>query len=165
MSKIAIRPAIGLDDIATARTLMRAYGDYLANNPGGAENICLEGYARELENLPEGYVLLLLVFVDGQAAGCVALREIVRDEKACEMKRLFVPNAFRGFKLGRQLVEAAIAWAQQQGFQGMYLDTVPAAMPEANRLYESMGFLPVERYNKNPVADLAFFRRDLRNPI
>jgi GNAT superfamily N-acetyltransferase len=164
MSEIVIRSAVGDDDIATIRTLMRAYGDYLANNPGGAENICLEGYARELEKLPEGYTLLLLAFVDGQAAGCVALREIARDERACEMKRLFVPNAFRGFKLGRQLVEAAIAWAQQQGFQGMYLDTVPAAMPEANRLYESMGFVPVERYNKNPVADLAFFRRDLRNP-
>jgi GNAT superfamily N-acetyltransferase len=164
MSEIVIRPAIGLVDIATARILMQAYGDYLANNPGGAEKICLEGYARELEKLPEGYILLLLAFVDGQAAGCVALREIHRDERACEMKRLFVPNAFRGFKLGRQLVEAAIAWAQQQGFQGMYLDTVPAAMPEANRLYESMGFVPVERYNKNPVADLAFFRRDLQNP-
>jgi hypothetical protein len=36
----------------------------------------------------------------------------------------------------------------------MYLDTVPAAMPEANRLYESTGFIRVERYNKNPVADL-----------
>jgi len=35
-------------------------------------------------------------------------------------------------------------------------------MPEANRLYEAMGFVPVERYNKNPLADIAFFRRDLQ---
>lgn len=162
MNEIVIRPAIGQDDVATVRTLMQAYGEYLAHNPGGAANICLDGYARELEKLPAGYILLLLAPVDGVAAGCVALREIDREERACEMKRLFVANGFRGLKLGRELVEAAIAWSQQQGFEAMYLDTVPAAMPEANRLYESMGFLPVERYNKNPLADVAFFRRDLR---
>jgi hypothetical protein len=47
------------------------------------------------------------------------------------------------------------------GFEAMYLDTVPAAMPEANRLYEAMGFRRVERYNKNPVADVVFFRLGL----
>jgi hypothetical protein len=35
-------------------------------------------------------------------------------------------------------------------------------MPEANRLYEAMGFLPVERYNRNPISDVVFFRRDLQ---
>jgi GNAT superfamily N-acetyltransferase len=162
MTKIAIRPAAGEEDIATVRRLMQAYGQYLENNPGGAANICLEGYAQELESLPTGYIVLLLARVDGVAAGCVALRQIDREERACEMKRLWVDASFRGLKLGRLLVEAAIAWAQREGFEAMYLDTVPAAMPEANRLYEAMGFVPVERYNKNPLADIAFFRRDLQ---
>jgi GNAT superfamily N-acetyltransferase len=165
MSEITIRPAAGAEDIATVRRLMQAYGQYLGNNPGGAANICLEGYARELESLPAGYILLLLALVDGVAAGCVALRQIDREERACEMKRLWVDASFRGLRLGRLLVEAAIAWAQQEGFKAMYLDTVPAAMPEANRLYEAMGFVPVERYNKNPLADSAFFRRDLQKNI
>jgi GNAT superfamily N-acetyltransferase len=162
MTEIFIKPATGEEDIATLRRLMQSYGQYLENNPGGAANICLEGYARELETLPSGYILLLLARVDGAAAGCVALRQIAREERACEMKRLWVDSSFRGLKLGRLLVEAAIAWAQQEGFEAMYLDTVPAAMPEANRLYEAMGFAPVERYNKNPLADIAFFRRDLQ---
>jgi GNAT superfamily N-acetyltransferase len=141
---------------------MQAYGQYLQNNPGGAANICLEGYARELESLPAGYILLLLALVDGVAAGCVALRQIDREERACEIKRLWVDSSFRGLRLGRRLVEAAIAWARRERFEAMYLDTVPAAMPEANRLYEAMGFVPVERYNKNPLADVVFFRRDLQ---
>jgi len=162
MADIVIRPAVSEDDIATVRRLMQAYGEYLEHNPGGAANICLEGYARELESLPSGYIVLLLALVDGVAAGCVALRQINREERACEMKRLWVDAAFRGLRLGRLLVEAAIIWAQREGFEAMYLDTVPAAMPEANRLYQSMGFVPVERYNKNPLADIAFFRRDLK---
>jgi hypothetical protein len=40
----------------------------------------------------------------------------------------------------------------------MYLDTIPAAMPEANRLYAAMGFEPTERYNDNPLSGVAFFR-------
>jgi len=162
MTEIVVRPAVGKEDIATARRLMQAYGQYLGNNPGGAASICLEGYARELESLPGGYILLLLALVDGVPAGCVALRQIDREERACEMKRLWVESAFRGLRLGKQLVEAALAWAQKEGFEAMYLDTVPAAMPEANRLYEAMEFVPVERYNKNPLADVVFFRRDLR---
>ena len=162
MADIVIREAAGKDDIATVRRLMQAYGEYLGNHPGGAANICLEGYARELESLPSGYIVLLLAFVDGVAAGCVALRQIDREERACEMKRLWVDSASRGLRLGRLLVEAAIAWAQREGFEAMYLDTVPAAMPEAHRLYQAMGFVPVERYNKNPLADVVFFRRDLQ---
>lgn len=161
MPEIALRVAAGSEDIATARRLMQAYGQYLENNPGGAANICLGGYARELESLPAGYLCLLLAFVDGVAAGCVALRQMDRNEHACEMKRLWVDSTFRGLSLGRLLVDAAIAWAQREGFEAMYLDTVPAAMPEANRLYQAMGFVPVERYNNNPLADVVFFRLDL----
>jgi GNAT superfamily N-acetyltransferase len=162
MAEILVREAVGAEDIAAVRRLMQSYGEYLANHPAGAANICLENYERELEGLPGGYAVLLLALVDGAAAGCVALRTLPLEERACEMKRLWVDGAFRGFGLGRRLVEEGVGWAQREGFEAMYLDTVPAAMPEANRLYEAMEFVQVERYNKNPVADLVFFRRGLR---
>ena len=58
-------------------------------------------------------------------------------------------------------MQAAIDHARAAGATAIYLDTVPAAMPEANRLYEAMGFEPVPRYNDNNVADIAFFRLGL----
>lgn len=161
--RIIVREARGDNDIASARQLMRDYGDHLANNPSGAANICLTGYEQELERLPQGYAAILLAEVDGAPAACVALREIVRDEQACEMKRLWVGSGFRGLGLGRLLIQEALNWAEQHGFQAMYLDTVPAAMPEASRLYASLGFLPVERYNENPVAGVEFFRKQIAN--
>jgi GNAT superfamily N-acetyltransferase len=161
MAEIVVREAVGMEDVAAVRTLLRAYRDHLAAHPAGAANICLEGYEQELEGLPGAYFVMLLAEVDGVAAGCVALRRVARDESGCEMKRLWVDGAFRGFGLGRRLVQEAIAWATRMGLKTMYLDTVPAAMPEANRLYGAMGFEPTERYNKNPIKDVAFFRLSL----
>ena len=162
MPHTAIREARRDKDLADVRRLMREYGQHLAGNPSGAASICLEGYEQELARLPEGYAVILLAEIDGMPAGCVALREIERPERACEMKRLWVSTGFRGLRLGRLLVEEALAWADRQGFDAMYLDTVPAAMPDANKLYASLGFRPVERYNKNTVAGVEFFSRPIR---
>ncbi len=161
MAEIVVREAVGADDIAVVRRLLQAYGEYLAANPTGAANICIEGYAQELERLADKYAVLLLATVDGAAAGCLALRRIPLDGFACEMKRLWVDGTFRGLGLGRRLVEDAIDWARREGFETMYLDTVPAAMPEANRLYAAMGFERVERYNENPLPGVEFFRLGL----
>jgi GNAT superfamily N-acetyltransferase len=161
MAEIVVREAVGAGDIAAVRRLLQGYGEYLTANPAGAANICIEGYAQELERLTDKYAVLLLAMVDGAAAGCVALRRIPADGFGCEMKRLWVGEAFRGLGLGRRLVEKAIEWAKQIGFETMYLDTVPAAMPEANRLYAAMGFERVERYNANPLAGVEFFRLSL----
>jgi len=51
--------------------------------------------------------------------------------------------------------------ARRQGFAAMYLDTLPASMEAAHRLYLDLGFTQVERYNDNPVPDVVFFRRSL----
>jgi N-acetylglutamate synthase-like GNAT family acetyltransferase len=161
MAEIVVREAVGADDIEAVRSLLQAYGEYLAANPTGAANICIEGYSQELERLSDRYVVLLLATVDGTAAGCVALRQIPADAFACEMKRLWVGGAFRGLGLGRRLVEEAIQWARRMELKTMYLDTVPAAMPEANRLYAAVGFETVERYNENPLPGVEFFRLSL----
>ena len=163
MPQITIRQAAGEKDIASVRRLMREYGEHLARNPSGAASICLTGYEAELARLPEGYLTILLAEVDSSAAGCAAIRQISWPERACEMKRLWVGNGFRGLGLGRILIERSLAWARQEGFEAMYLDTVPAAMPEANRLYATYGFLPVARYNDNDVAEVQFFRKSLKD--
>jgi GNAT superfamily N-acetyltransferase len=161
MAEIVVREAVGAGDVAAVRRLLEGYGEYLAANPAGAANICIEGYAQELVGLSDKYAVLLMAIVDGTERGCVVLRRIPMDKLACEMKRLWVDGAFRGLGLGRQLVEKAIEWAKQRGFETMYLDTVPAAMPEANRLYAAMGFERVDRYNENPLPGVEFFRLSL----
>lgn len=168
MAEIVVREAAGAEEVEVARGLMRAYGAYLGANPAGAASICIENYERELEGLPGQYCapdgVLLLAWVDGVAVGCCAVRTLRKDripERGCEMKRLWVGLGFRGLGLGRRLAEAAMAWAVEAGYEAIYLDTVPAAMPEANGMYAALGFERVGRYNNNLVEDVVFFRRPL----
>ncbi len=166
LKQIVVREAVGAADIDAVRGLMRGYQRHLAESPAGA-GITLVGFEQELAGLPGYYGapggVLLLAMVDGVAEGCVAVRpaRMVTSERGCEMKRLWVNDAARGLGLGRRLAMAALDWARAAGYTAIYLDTVPAAMPEANRLYERLGFAPVERYNDNDVADVVFFRLGL----
>lgn len=183
---LTIRPATTPADLALVRTLMREYGAYLADRPGGAASICLTGYDQELAALPEPYLapgglLLALRSTDAlatkssEAVGCIALKPLDPPPRAAdaparsgslaiELKRLWVRPAARGLHVGRELMQAAIEHARAAHAISIYLDTVPAAMPEANRLYAALGFERVERYNDNPVHDVAFFHLPLDRP-
>ena len=55
-----------------------------------------------------------VALVEGAYAGCCAMRPLDNSDhpNACEMKRLYVRKAFRGFGLGRQLAEAIMDCAR-----------------------------------------------------
>ena len=84
---------------------------------------------------------------DGAVVGCGAYRR--RSDEFCEMKRLFVPDRFRGLGLGRKLCDALIASAREEGFKLMRLDTA-GPMSEAVALYEAIGFRRCAPYNEYP---------------
>jgi putative acetyltransferase len=83
----------------------------------------------------------------GEVVGCGAYRR--RSDEFCEMKRLFVPDRFRGLGLGRKLCDALIASAREEHFKLMRLDTA-GPMSEAVALYEAIGFKRCAPYNEYP---------------
>ena len=60
-------------------------------------------------------------------------------DQACEMNRMFVTDAARGFGIGRKLCNAIIAAARAMEFRQMTLDTM-AHLTQALALYRSVGF-------------------------
>ncbi len=98
---------------------------------------------------------LAMAFVDGQPAGCVALRRV--DAERAEAKRLYTRPAFRGIGLGRALMEWAMAEARVAGYCELVGDTMPA-MRDALALYDRMGFERTEPCTENPTNDAIFIR-------
>ncbi len=89
-----------------------------------------------------------------EPVGCVALKRL--PDGAGELKRLYVRPVARGRGLGRTLAEAAVAEARLLGYATLRLDTLPA-MEQARAIYTSLGFVPTERYNDNPIEGVVFF--------
>jgi ribosomal protein S18 acetylase RimI-like enzyme len=78
------------------------------------------------------------------------------------MKRLFVRAAFRGRALGRLLAERLVAEAAALGYTRMLLDTVPARMTGAVRLYCALGFREVSAYyDTPPVPGVSYMELEL----
>lgn len=122
-----------------------------------------QGYDTELDHLRDKYGppdgRLYLATVDGQAAGCMALRKI-SDEEA-ELKRLYVRPQFRHLGVAQQLVDQILADARQIGYEAVLLDTFPF-LESAIRLYQRHGFYQVPSYNGSPMEELIYLRLDLK---
>jgi ribosomal protein S18 acetylase RimI-like enzyme len=73
------------------------------------------------------------------------------------MKRLFVRAAFRGFGLGRLLVDATVTHARLSGYSNMLLDTL-SDMEAARALYQEVGFVEVAPYYHNPLPGAHYLK-------
>jgi putative acetyltransferase len=117
-----------------------------------------QGFSSELATLPGQYAPpsgdLLIANVNGEAAGCVALRAL--DQSTLEMKRLYVRPSARGTGLGKLLVEAAISIARQNGYVELRLDTL-ATMVSAQRLYGALGFVEIPPYGNAFLPGTRFY--------
>jgi ribosomal protein S18 acetylase RimI-like enzyme len=146
-----------LDDV---RAIFREYAD------GLGVDLCFQNFDEELASLPGDYVAprgaLFLARVDGELAGCCALRPLEGSDypNACEMKRLYVRKAFRGFGLGRTLAEAALDAARRAGYDCVLLDTLDD-MEAARALYVGLGFEDIPPYYHNPIPGAHYLKADL----
>ena len=157
---IELRLAESPDDILAVRAL---FLDYQASLD---VDLCFQGFQDELAKLPGDYAppggALLLALVDGAPAGCCALRPLPSADHpdACEMKRLFVRPAFRGFGLGRLLVDRILVLGQMGGYATMLLDTL-SDMEAARALYQDSGFVEIAPYYHNPLQGAHYLKVDL----
>jgi putative acetyltransferase len=139
-------------EIAAVGTLFREYAASIG------VDLEYQGFSEELATLPGQYAPpsgdLLLAKVDGEAAGCVALRAL--DQSTLEMKRLYVRPSTRGTGLGKRLVVAAISCARRTGYTELRLDTL-ASMASAQGLYRTLGFVEIPPYGNAFLPGTRFY--------
>ena len=156
-SDVQIVPVEGAAALATVRMLLQEYWDSFGFTP------CFQNFEDELTGLPGAYAppagRLALATVDGQPAGCIALRPV--DALRAEPKRLYVRPAFRGFGLGRILLEWVMNEARSAGYQELVGDTMPV-MKDALALYDRMGW---ERTGSGAPVQTTQFPQIREEPI
>lgn len=154
---------VSSSELEPAREIFREYAQ------GLGVDLCFQDFENELATLPGEYAAprgtLLLATVDGQLAGCCALRPMDATDypNAAEMKRLYVRRAFRGLGLGRQLADGALDAARKGGYSTVLLDTLDD-MEAARALYEDLGFQEIPPYYHNPIPGAHYLKADLDRP-
>jgi ribosomal protein S18 acetylase RimI-like enzyme len=101
--------------------------------------------------------------VDDALAGAGAWRR--QANGICEMKRVFIRDAFKGLGAGRKLCEAIMQSAREHGYTLMRLDT-GKRMTEAQDLYRKLGFSscqPYQDYPPNILVNMEFMQASLQN--
>ena len=158
--QVRISTPASADELDDVREIFREYAS------GLRVDLCFQNFAAELDGLPGDYSsprgALLIATVDGRLAGCCALRPLDTADypNAAEMKRLYVRGAFRGLGLGRQLVEAILDAARQEGYACVLLDTLDD-MEAARTLYEDLGFEDIPPYYHNPIPGAHYLKATL----
>ena len=79
-------------------------------------------------------------------------------ENECEMHLLAVAPKYRSCGPGRKLVKKALAYGEYEGWSKMILWT-KRPMTEARRLYESFGFVKVDKMERNGIEFLVYERK------
>ena len=93
---------------------------------------------------------------DGEnVIGTAAVRAL--DSRRCELKSLYLLEAYHGKGYGRMLLETALAYAEQAGFSQMYLDSLSTST-KALALYRKAGFADTEPYHTGGRADVFMMR-------
>jgi putative acetyltransferase len=150
-SEIEIRPLEVGEDGTAFRTL---------NEEWISRYFVLERKDRETLEDPDNTILrkggrIFMVYVDGQAVGCVAL--IPMGDGIYELSKMAVSPELRGQGIGRLLLEHAIAQAKALGASSLFLGS-NSALKNAVHLYEAVGFrhVPPEK-----LPDMHYARADV----
>ena len=99
------------------------------------------------------------MFDQEKVIGTVAVKEL--DDKSCELKSLYLLEKHHGKGYGKCLLEEAITYAKEFGYEKMCLDSLSTSK-KAISLYCKAGFADTERYNQNEYSDV-FMVLDLMN--
>lgn len=128
--------------IAATQELMREYlAWFFALVPGSESAPTFQGWESEIASLPGIFIppmgRLLLATIDGQPAGCVALKQVT--DQIGELKRMYVNPNFRGKRIGWYLGKALVDEARTIGYKRIVLDS-HVSMTHAHKIYEELGF-------------------------
>jgi putative acetyltransferase len=140
------------DRDAVVALVSRVLGEFgFESNVAGVERDLREAHERYAGERAGFWVL----DDEGEVVGTVAIRP--KDERTCEIKRLYLRPDVRGSGLGQRLFEHAEAFARRAGYERIWLDS-SRRFTRARKLYERNGFVLLEEVD-NAWEDNVYEKR------
>ena len=126
--------------------------------PESGRTLDIDGRHSFYRDIPNHFEIFLCMFFDNKIIGTVAVRKMNITD--CELKSLYLLEKYHGRGFGRQMLEAAIKFARDNGYKRMYLDSLSTSK-RAIKLYRMSGFTDTEKYNDSRYSDV-FMVLDLK---
>lgn len=151
MSSIQIRTIGQSDNAALAIIVRQTLAEFGANHPGTVYYDSSTDALYELFQTPGS-----TYFVATQAGKLLGGAGIFPSDGlpagTCELVKMYLLPEARGLGLGKLLIERALEFARQAGYQKVYLETMPE-LSKAVSVYEKFGF----RYLDGPMGNTGHF--------
>ncbi len=152
VKKIEIKP-IEQHQIADAKRVILTVGRKLYRWEATLEEISKrfdeQGEFSDIDDFQSDYFekqgLFLVVMDNKQVIGTGAVRRI--DDRVCELKRLWLLEAYQGKGIGYQVLRELIDFACASRYTSMWLET-DTRQERAIRFYQRVGFRNREKYNQ-----------------
>lgn len=167
---IDIRAVGNQAELHAARKIIAEYVASISNF--ACASFAHQNVEKELADLPGEYVSpmggLWLAWKDGEVEpiGCIALRPVKshlpreRIRRVGEIKRMYTRPAARGCGVARRMCEVLMTAAKAAGYTEIWLDS-DTELHAALRLYHSLGFVTIERYNTDPDPKTVYLGREI----
>ena len=114
------------------------------NQQAGDDDYLAEATVAQLSRPTGAFVV---AWIDGEPAGCGALRGSPELPGEGEIKRMYSTPAARGRGVGRAVLRHLEELARELGYERLRLET-GTAQPEAIALYESSGWHRIDSYGR-----------------
>jgi putative acetyltransferase len=140
---IIIRQIELRDNEALAKVIRTALAEFGANKPGTVYFDPTTDHLFELFQVPGA-----VYFIAEQAGNLLGGGGIYPTnglpDKTCELVKLYLDAAARGTGLGKQLLLKAMDWAKENGYNQVYLESMPE-LAKAVSIYENVGFTRINQ--------------------
>ncbi len=162
MSEFLIRPIQPKDNEALAKIVRNALAEFGANKPGTVYFDPTTDQLYELFQQPGAFYWVATTHStadhpDGTLLGGAGIFPSEGlPEGTCELVKMYLKPETRGLGLGGALIRRTMEAAKSQGYQQMYLETLPE-LHQAVKVYEKYGF----HYLPGPLGNTGHFGCDL----
>ena len=111
-----------------------------------------EGRHKCLKEIEKAYDHFLCLFDGPLIIGTIAVNRL--DENKCELRSVYLLERYHGKGLGTKMMNEAVGYAKNSGFDEMYLDTISSTSQKAIRMYKRFGFIETEKYKSTAHSDV-----------